>query len=71
MFKLCVVCLTAAGDDPVHLPVQEHSHGGLHQSTEVLKLPGGSYTIELQIHRNKRAGKSQIMRFSPPPPGIW
>ncbi len=46
-----VFSLTAARDDPVHLPVQEHSHRGLHQSAEVLTLSRGSDTLELQMHR--------------------
>ena len=34
-----VICLfAAAGDDLVHVPVQERSQGGLHQSAKVLKL---------------------------------
>lgn len=36
-YSICVCAwLTAAGDDPVHLPVQKHPHGGLHQSAQVL-----------------------------------
>lgn len=48
--KLCD-SFTAAGDDPVHLPVQEHSHRGLHQSAKVLKVPGGGHLVELNPPR--------------------
>lgn len=52
-------CSPAAGDDPVHLHVQEHSHGGLHQSAKVLTLVGGSDLAELQKHGKK---KSEIVK---------